>query len=669
MAEIFSSINASTPNSVARAIANEVVAGKNAIASALVTKGQPVTNVDTFNTMSNKILAITGEVNVTPLQNIPSDWHDLAQVIASNTLADYPYSFAILLAKNMKSIQLTGSNRYITSDGGFYSGDQMHTFDTSKDNSSSDTYATFSGILCGMSSSVTIKANQVGSVGNIKLTGNGTSINSLISSWNAANPAKQVSLTTGDGTQIPLSGFYGLVAGMTTAVEICQNAGGDWGQITLVANGTSNIASLISTWNTANPTKQITLKSGVDTQVPTANIILKTENIQLTGGSIGNSGKSTRWVIFCNNSDNVACSYNFTSIYNAEGITATRKLLQLYIRGVKMQNINISGMYVRDLFFDTSVALNFTTDNITSLASNYITSLKFQGVENLYFSASGIIPSTGSVPVQSIEFSEGTKRIYINTSTVIQSPSIVSIKFPSTLQEFYATGQDSISTLSNLQELIFPSGIKIISFAGGLSAMQGYTNCVKIIIPDSIESLIFTSGGAGTLNSPTNLSYMYIGCPKTSFGDTSAKLNGATSLTNIALGANWNWTFTIGTSPIALGLLTHDCLVAMLASLVDYRADGITTPTITANGTTAITGVNTQFTKVHHAGETIYINGVAKAINSIIDDTHMVMTATVTSGSGLSYGSNKTLTIGSLHTAKLTAAELLVGTNKGWTIA
>ena len=135
MADIFNQINASTPNSVARPIANEVVAGKNAIASSLITLGQVVTIEDTFQTMADKMKLIVRNVEVTPIAGNPTDWHDLAQVVAQNggLLTDYPYYFAILLNKFPKSINLSGSNFYLTSDGYASTESRMHTFDTAKD--------------------------------------------------------------------------------------------------------------------------------------------------------------------------------------------------------------------------------------------------------------------------------------------------------------------------------------------------------------------------------------------------------------------------------------------------------------------------------------------------------------------------------------------------------
>ena len=68
--------------------------------------------------------------------------------------------------------------------------------------------------------------------------------------------------------------FSGLVTGLTTPVVITANNTGVAGNVTLTADSSHNINYLISTWNTANPTNQVTLTSGDEEQIPTANIVL-----------------------------------------------------------------------------------------------------------------------------------------------------------------------------------------------------------------------------------------------------------------------------------------------------------------------------------------------------------------------------------------------------------
>lgn len=86
-------------------------------------------------------------------------------------------------------------------------------FDTSA------TYAGFTGVIAGTSTSVTLTASEAGTIGNsisLAFTGSNT-ITQTISAWNAANANNQLALTSGDGTQIPtvqnlsLSGAVGFV--------------------------------------------------------------------------------------------------------------------------------------------------------------------------------------------------------------------------------------------------------------------------------------------------------------------------------------------------------------------------------------------------------------------------------------------------------------------------
>jgi len=79
------------------------------------------------------------------------------------------------------------------------------------------TFASFTGVITGTSTSVTLTANNLGTNGNsIVLTGNGVStITTLIANWNAANPSNQVSLTSGSGSQVPAIGTTSLAGGLS----------------------------------------------------------------------------------------------------------------------------------------------------------------------------------------------------------------------------------------------------------------------------------------------------------------------------------------------------------------------------------------------------------------------------------------------------------------------
>lgn len=76
-------------------------------------------------------------------------------------------------------------------------------------------FASFTGQLPGMTTDVTITADNLGTPGNsVTLHANGTSsINTLITNWNNAHPGNTITLTSGDGTQIPTSGTITLAGG------------------------------------------------------------------------------------------------------------------------------------------------------------------------------------------------------------------------------------------------------------------------------------------------------------------------------------------------------------------------------------------------------------------------------------------------------------------------
>lgn len=64
--------------------------------------------------------------------------------------------------------------------------------------------AQFQGQVAGMTTDVTIDADVAGVAGNITLTADSvTDIDGLISAWNIANVGNEVTLSAGDGSQVP----------------------------------------------------------------------------------------------------------------------------------------------------------------------------------------------------------------------------------------------------------------------------------------------------------------------------------------------------------------------------------------------------------------------------------------------------------------------------------
>ncbi len=173
--------------------------------------------------------------------------------------------------------------------------------------SSPGTFASFSGLIPGMILPVVITANHLGAIGNsVVLSGNGTSsLNLLISNWNTANPSNQITLTSGNGTQVPDAGTYasytGTILGTSTPVTITANDLGTVGDLViLTGNGSSSINTLITNWNTANPSNQVTLTSGDGTQIPAGGIFASytgtiagtSTTVTLTALTAGTNGNS-----------------------------------------------------------------------------------------------------------------------------------------------------------------------------------------------------------------------------------------------------------------------------------------------------------------------------------------------------------------------------------------
>lgn len=92
-----------------------------------------------------------------------------------------------------------------------------------------------------------------------------------------------VTKTGGVGVQ---GTYKGTPTGASTSVTITADNEGTVGNITLTANSVKTISLLISEWNTANPTNTVKLISGSGTQVPTANIVLATGAAAADGGKI-----------------------------------------------------------------------------------------------------------------------------------------------------------------------------------------------------------------------------------------------------------------------------------------------------------------------------------------------------------------------------------------------
>ena len=220
--------------------------------------------------------------------------------------------------------------------------------------------------------------------------------------------------------------------------------------------------------------------------------------------------------------------------------------------------------------------------------------------------------------------------------------------------QFYGTKLISLIT-PNVPELKFDY----------LSAFQGST--LSYVVLQSQQTSLTISGGS-----------TWYGCTSlTSFtmppNLTSLTISGATtwtnctSLTRITLNPNWRLTANFSTATA----LSHDGIVLMFGELVDKRANGINPTTVATNvASPIVTGTNSQFTKVFVVGDTININAAGnRTIASIDSDTQLTLTANAAAtGTGLAYNINKTLTLGATNLARVSAPEIQVAIDKGWTI-
>jgi len=114
------------------------------------------------------------------------------------------------------------------------------------------TAASFTGQVAGMTSDVTIDADVAGLAGNVALVGDGVKdIDDLISDHNTASPGNELTLSSGDGSQVPddqeelvLSGGEDAVAEVDEYVPALADGVGTLGDIyTVVFSGTYDAGS------------------------------------------------------------------------------------------------------------------------------------------------------------------------------------------------------------------------------------------------------------------------------------------------------------------------------------------------------------------------------------------------------------------------------------------
>ena len=390
-------------------------------------------------------------------------------------------------------------------------------------------------------------------------------------------------------------------------------------------------------------TNQVALQYGYKFKVSDGTIYSSTQSLVTIGGNeSGRSGKLTKYIIF--GFQTPVATLDFSSY---PYISMAKKILMSYNYGMDISGIKFDGSYAGRLVNDSSLQYPLTYNSIRNKLT--FTQYQYRNALNGLF----IFPSfTGDATA--------LERSIVFSDSMFYYSGITDIIFPNNIYSLTILGFQVFAGCNFMKVLRIPSSLNDFTVGGSQVFNSSW---VILYIEDGVKNLNITS----MTFYQSLMTYLYIGVPATSFSATFA--NSPNTLTWIELGAGWN--FTIDLSGNAY-LTAANNYPYICQKLVDYRADGTNTPTITADGTTTITGTNTQFTKVHHVGETIYVNAVSKVISTITDDNHMVMTTTVASGTNVSYGMNKVLTLASANKTALTAAYPTWQTDlqaKGWTIA
>ena len=110
---------------------------KQAIKQAIIDKGVPVEDTDTFRSYATKIADISSGGGEEPPQwSWPSGWPDILSIVENDTDDVYPYKCIFLLTNDCPEFDYTfGGNveKVLTSDGTTYTDDFIHTWDPLQD--------------------------------------------------------------------------------------------------------------------------------------------------------------------------------------------------------------------------------------------------------------------------------------------------------------------------------------------------------------------------------------------------------------------------------------------------------------------------------------------------------------------------------------------------------
>jgi hypothetical protein len=357
------------------------------------------------------------------------------------------------------------------------------------------TYASFTGQIAGMTTPVTITANTLGTIGNsVVLTADGTSsINTLISNWNIANPSNTITLTTGDGTQIPAAGTYasytGTPLGASTPVTITANNVGTIGNsVVLTGNGTLSISTLIANWNIANPSNQITLTLGVGTQVPSSGVNIdlsggvSPDTISLAGGSIATQFGLTGGGVVVGDYVTIGSEFNIANQGTYQIISMTNTTFSV---------VNASGVDEGPILLGSSFATQVAIFSAAGVqpGDTLVISAGFSPVswgsyditavyaESLTFSTTAVLPTEGPITTEVEIYSMAKQLIYMESDGPL-SVTLNGSATPITIEPF---------TITNC-----PTGLP--------SAAVGNVTPGMLMLKSTIYSISVTNNGITPVN-------------------------------------------------------------------------------------------------------------------------------------------------------------------------
>jgi hypothetical protein len=303
--------------------------------------------------------------------------------------------------------------------------------------SSTGTQASFTGMIAGMTTPVTITATNIGLSGNsVVLTADGTSsINTLIANWNTANPSNLISLTSGDGTQIPAAGSFasytGTPAGTTLPITLTANTIGAVGNsIALTGDGVSTVAQLIVAWNTANPGNMVTQTAGIGTQIPNNGVAIdlsggaNPDTIDLSGGTVATPMSLLTGGVVVGDYVTIGSEFNLSNqgTFQIIAVTATSF-------SVVNPNPVVEGPILLGSGFASQIQIYSAAG--VQVGDTIVISSGFSPVvwgsyqitavyaESLQFSSTAILPSQSSIMTEPVIYSNAKSLIYMESDSAL----------------------------------------------------------------------------------------------------------------------------------------------------------------------------------------------------------------------------------------------------------